>query len=94
MVRPPRQTCHRKGSAQIVTTGMIVTTGRKPGTSDKSRASTMGVRVGRDLCKVSFNDAVKCLIGRHFFTYRHRHRNGCLYTIKHTWDQTSMQWGR
>ena len=39
MVRPPRQTCHRKGSAQIITTGMIDTTGSKWGTREKSRAS-------------------------------------------------------
>ena len=55
VVRPPLQTCHRKGSAQIVTTRMIGTTGSKWGTREKSRTSAKGASVERVHRKVSFN---------------------------------------
>ena len=55
-IRPPRQTCHRKGSGANVTTGMIDTTGSKWGTREKSRASAKGASVGRVYHEVSFNN--------------------------------------
>ena len=55
VVKPPRQTCHRKGSVQIVTTRMIGTTGSKWGTREKSRTSAKGASVERVHRKVSFN---------------------------------------
>ena len=49
VVRPPRQTCHRKGSVQIVSIGMIGTTGSKWGTREKSRREREGSKRGTGL---------------------------------------------
>ena len=55
VVRPPRQTCHRKGSGEIVGNGIISTTGSNWGTREKSRASAKGASVGRVYREVSFD---------------------------------------
>ncbi len=58
VVRPPRQNATGKAPAQIVTTGVIGTTGSQLGTKQKSRASAKGTGVGRVYREVSFNEAL------------------------------------